>query len=107
MDQPELGSIEKSTKLDQFSREELITKYTSLEDEYHRAIREIYRLKNQHLSESQLNLALQEHLQELNQNIYGASSERYKKHHEVLDNGQLLREMCDVIGVEPSEVKKY
>ena len=79
MDQPELGSIEKSTKLDQFSREELITKYTSLEDEYHRAIREIYRLKNQHLSESQLNLALQEHLQELNQNIYGASSERYKK----------------------------
>lgn len=34
-------------------------------------------------------------------------SERYKKHHEVLDNGQLLREMCDVIGVEPAEVKKY
>jgi transposase len=79
VEQFDLGNIEKSTKLDQFSREELINKYTSLEDEYHRAIKEIYRLKNQHLTESQLNLVLQEHLQELNQKIYGASSERYKK----------------------------
>ena len=32
---------------------------------------------------------------------------RYKSHHKELENGMLLREMVDVVGVEPSEVKKY
>jgi hypothetical protein len=31
---------------------------------------------------------------------------RYKEKHPQLDSGQLLREMCDIIGVEPSIVKK-
>jgi len=66
-------------KLDQFSKDELITKFTSLEDEYQRAIKEIYRLKYQNLTDEQLSIVLQEHLNELRQDMYGASSERYKK----------------------------
>ena len=31
---------------------------------------------------------------------------RYKEKHPQLDSGQLLREMCDIVGVEPSIVKK-
>jgi len=74
-----LGPQDKSTKFDQISKEELITKFVSLEDEYHRAIKEIYRLKYRDLTEEQLSIVLQEHLNELNQSMYGASSERYKK----------------------------
>lgn len=79
MKQLDFGPQDKSTKFDQFSRDELITKFTSLEDEYHRAIKEIYRLKYRDLTEEQLNIVLQEHLNELNSAMYGASSERYKK----------------------------
>ncbi len=79
MEQVELGQIKKSTKFDRFSREELIQKNQILESELALAVKEIYRLRNQHLSEGQLNLALQEHLSELNQTLYGVSSERYKK----------------------------
>lgn len=79
MEQFEFNKIENSTNLDLFSKEELITKYTSLEGEYHKTLKEVYRLKNKNLSEAQLNLVLQEHLNELNQALYGASSERYKK----------------------------
>lgn len=79
MEQIEFGSQDKSTKFDQFSRDELITKFTSLEDEYHRAIKEIYRLKYGNLTDEQLEMILQEHLNELNSAMYGASSERYKK----------------------------
>ena len=32
---------------------------------------------------------------------------RYKSQHKELESGMLLREMIDVVGVEPSEVKKY
>lgn len=32
--------------------------------------------------------------------------ERYKIKHPQLDSGQLLREMCDIVGVEPNVVKK-
>ena len=50
-----------------------------LESELLRTIKEIYRLKYQELTDDQLNLVLQEHLNELNKNLYGASSERFKK----------------------------
>lgn len=79
MEQSELGSFEKSTKFDQFSRDELIEQNEALESELARAIKEIYRLKNQHLTEEQLKMVLEEHLAELNASLYGASSERYKK----------------------------
>lgn len=79
VEQAELCNVDKSTKLDQFSREELVEKYESLEEEYYRAIREIYRLKYQHLTEAQLNMVLEEHLMELKQDKYGPRSERWKK----------------------------
>jgi transposase len=79
VEQIDFGLSDKSTKLDQFTKDELISRFTSLEDEYHRAIKEIYRLKYKDLTEAQLNIVLQEHLAELNGAMYGASSERYKK----------------------------
>lgn len=79
MEQLDFGPQDKSIKLDQFSKDELITKFTSLESEYHQAIKEIYRLKYRDLTDDQLNIVLQEHLNELNSAMYGASSERYKK----------------------------
>ena len=79
MEQLELGPTDKSSKLDQFSREELIHKTQFLESELARTIKEVYRLKYQHLTEEQLNLVLREHLNELNHEVFGASSERYKK----------------------------
>lgn len=79
MEQLRLGPQDHSTKFDQLSKEELITRFVSLEDEYHRAIKEIYRLKYRDLTEEQLNIVLAEHLSELSQAMYGSSSERYKK----------------------------
>jgi transposase len=78
MSQLSLGEIKSSNKLDQYSKEELISKYSSLESNYHEAIKQIYKLKYQDLTEEQLNLFLQEHLQELRNEVYGASSERLK-----------------------------
>lgn len=79
MEQLDFNKTEKSTKLDQLSREDLIIQNQFLESELSRTIKEIYRLKYQDLTEEQLNLVLQEHLAELKKDIYGASSERYKK----------------------------
>ena len=79
MEQIELGKISNSTKLEQYSKDELIQKYSVLETELTFALKEIYRLKNQYLSDEQLKLFLNEHLDELQNTLYGASSERYKK----------------------------
>lgn len=79
MEQLDFGRIENFRKLDQFTPEELIKQNQILETELSRAIREIYRLKYQNLTEEQLNIVLQEHLNELRHDMYGASSERYKK----------------------------
>lgn len=79
MEQLDIGGIEKSTKFDQFNRDELIEKYESLEEEYFRVVREVYRLRYQHLTEAQLNLVLEEHLAEFKQDKFGPKSERWKK----------------------------
>ena len=79
MDQLDLGEFPRNTKLDLISKEELITKYSNLESEYLRAIKEIYKLKYQNLTESQLNLVMAEQLGSLRNELFGASSERYKK----------------------------
>ena len=79
VEQLELGPTDKSSKLDQFSREELIHQNQFLESELARTIKEVYRLKYQHLTEEQLNLVLREHLNELRHEVFGASSERYKR----------------------------
>lgn len=79
MEQQNLGEIDKSTKFDQISKEELVDRYEALEEEYYRTVREIYRLKYQHLTEAQLNLVLEEHIAELKQEKFGSKSERWKK----------------------------
>jgi len=50
-----------------------------LESELAAAIKEIYRLKNQVLTDDQLNLILSEQLGDLKNVVFGSSSERYKK----------------------------
>ena len=68
-----------STKLDSYSKENLIQEDSILKAELSAALKEIYRLKNQALTDEQLNLILSEQLGELRNTAYGASSERYKK----------------------------
>ena len=61
------------------NKENLVQENLLLKSELAAAIKEIYRLKNQHLTDEQLNLIVSEQLGELNGTLYGASSERYKK----------------------------
>lgn len=77
--QQQLGEPSNSTKLDLSSKEELIQTNTVLKTELGFAIKEIYRLKNQNLTDEQVQLVLAEHLGELRQTLFGTSSERYKK----------------------------
>lgn len=79
VEQINFGEINIFKKSDQFSNEELVKQNQLLESELSKAIKEIYRLKYQSLTEEQLNIVLQEHLNELRHDIFGASSERYKK----------------------------
>ena len=79
MEQISLGNFKKILKSDGITREELIQKNLLLETELSVAIKEIYRLKNQNLTDEQLRLVMNERLGELNAALYGASSERYKK----------------------------
>lgn len=79
MEQIDLGEISKSTKLESISKDELIQKYSILETELAFAIKEIYRLKNQNLTDEQLKLIMAEQLGDLRNSMYGASTERYKK----------------------------
>ena len=79
MENFELFESKSSTKYDTISREDLIAKHEILESEYLRALREIYKLKYQNLTDTQLQLVLNEHLAQMRQEQYGASSERYKK----------------------------
>lgn len=79
MEQIELGQIQTTTKLETISKEELIEKNCILEAELAFAIKEIYRLKNQNLTDEQLKLIMAEQLGDLQNTLFGASSERYKK----------------------------
>ncbi len=79
MEQISFDNILKSTKIDQLTKEELAQKYHVVVDELARVIKENYTLRNQKISDEQLNFILQEQLAELQNTIYGTSSERYKK----------------------------
>lgn len=81
MEQQSFGdeSFEKRTRAEYYTREELLERNQLLESELLRATREIYRLKKCEFSDEQLRLILKEQLSELQQNLYDASSERYKK----------------------------
>ncbi len=79
MEQTTFGDFPKSTKLETFSKEEIIQRYTVLENELTRVIRELYKLQNQAISDNQLRLIMQEQLESLRDSQFGVSSERYKK----------------------------
>ena len=79
MEQIDLGKFERATKLGQLEKDELIAEFKLLEEEYFRAVKEIYRLKQANLTDGQLKMVMEERLGELRDAVYGASSERYKK----------------------------
>jgi transposase len=79
VEQINLGDYSKLSKLETYSKEEIISKFTILEEEYFHAIKEIYRLKNQNLTDDQVRLVMEEQLKSLKDTLYGASTERYKK----------------------------
>lgn len=73
------SEIKKSSKLDQYGREELTQRYTVLEAETLRLIKENYELRNQKISDQQLQFVMDEQLNSLRDSLFGKSSERYKK----------------------------
>jgi transposase len=79
MEQTAFDESSKSTKLELFSKEELIQKYSVLEYELSRVIRENYDLRQLKVTDEQLRMIMGEQLRELNDTLYGSSSERYKK----------------------------
>jgi transposase len=79
MDQIEIGKFSDKTKLETFSKEELIQRHQIMADEILRLVREIYQLRNQKIADDQLAFIVQEQIEELRNTVFGSSSERYKK----------------------------
>ena len=79
MEQIQLGETSNLKKLETFSKEELIQRHVILEDELTRFIKENYELRNLKITDEQLKLMMAEQLGELQNSLYGSSSERYKK----------------------------
>jgi transposase len=75
----EFVSATECTKLQTFSKEQLIDRVEFLQVEVERAVREIYRLKNQNLSDTQIQLILADQLGAANAALFGEKSERYRK----------------------------
>jgi transposase len=69
----------KDAKFDSFSREDLVKRQLLLEGEVERLVKELYELRQIKISDEQLKLITAEQLASLNDTLYGASSERYKK----------------------------
>ncbi len=67
------------TKFDSFSREDFVKRQLLLEGEVERLVRELYELRQIQISDEQLRLITAEQLAQLNDTLYGASPERYKK----------------------------
>jgi transposase len=86
MEQIPFAELGKVKKLDLLSKEEVISRYETLEQEYVRALKEILKLKNSHLSGLQGQMWINEQLKSLQAEIFGASSERYKKPEEKKKN---------------------
>jgi transposase len=68
-----------STKVGTFSREELEQRWVVAQAEILRLVRENYELRNQRITDSQLQWLTQEQLESLRREQFEASSERYKK----------------------------
>jgi transposase len=79
MEQINLTTSKTTTKLENLSKDELIQKYTVVESELMRLVREVYLLRNQKISDDQLQFVMAEQIESLSSTIYGKKSERYKK----------------------------
>jgi transposase len=79
MEQIGFGETPKSTKQESLSKDDLLQRNSILEFELIQVIRENYKLRKLNVSDEQIYLIVQEQLESLNQTVYGASSERYKK----------------------------
>jgi transposase len=78
MEQSEFG-FKNSLKIESMSREELLQKYQIVSDELSRVLKDLYELRQQKITDEQLLMVLEENLSELQNDFFGASSERYKK----------------------------
>jgi transposase len=78
MEQTDFG-IKNSTKIASLSRKDLEENYQIMKDELARVIKELYELRQLEITDEQLLMVLEEQLRELKGDLYGASSERYKK----------------------------
>jgi len=79
MEQIDTGPISPSSKLACLSKKELIQKYSVLEAELTRVVRELYKLRNEKITDEQLRFVMAEQLDDLKNEVFGQSSERYKK----------------------------
>lgn len=79
MEQINFPENNKVTKFDSFTKEDFIKRQQLLEEENLRLVRENYELRQIQLTDEQLKLISAEQLAALNDALYGASSERYKK----------------------------
>ena len=79
MEQTEFEPKSSTTKLETLSKEQLIERSTVLEFELSQLIKENYELRNQRLTDEQLQFVMAEQLESLKDTIYGKKSERYKK----------------------------
>lgn len=72
------SSTSVQTKFETFSKEQLIDRLSIVEDECVRLAREIYNLKKQNITDTQLRLILEEQLRAQQALLYGSSSEKYQ-----------------------------
>jgi transposase len=79
MEQIGLGETEKFSKAESYNPQELTQRLAITEAELARVLRELYELRKLSITDEQLRLLMQEQLESLRQDQYGASSERYKK----------------------------
>lgn len=79
MQQIEIGSKSKSTKLESLSKEDLIQRNTVLEFELSQLIKEVYELRQLKITDEQLHLIMAENIESLTNTVFGRKSERYKK----------------------------
>lgn len=79
MEQTEFGPKSSTTKLESLSKEQLIERNTVLEFELGQLVKELYELRNQKITDEQLQFILAEQIESLNDTIYKKKSERYKK----------------------------
>ena len=70
MEQVNLGDIPKSIKLEYFSKKELIQKYSVIESELGRVIRENYQLRLLQITDDQLRFVMQEQLDALRDSLF-------------------------------------